>query len=307
MAKNEGFVGDHLRLRGAPAAAATFSQLLLAEDDDDDDENNNGVAVAVGLDVDQTTSFNYTSSVFSSEKPPKMLCFGNYHQKHHQGDQLVYPSITENNITNTNTTTPQKSGVTCSDSSSASSGNNNYNRCVTLSVNTLSKPDKKRNGLGQESAQCGSTITTAVVATQRTSKRTKTANPTPAGHAKRKEKLGERITTLQQLVSPFGKTDTASVLHEAMGYIKFLQDQVQVLCSPYLQRLPSSSQHHLPKLESGENGGGEAARKDLRSIGLCLVPVDCTVHVANNNGADFWSPAAMGNNVCSPSTKHSEY
>lgn len=307
MAKNEGFVGDHLRLRGAPAAAATFSQLLLAEDDDDDDENNNGVAVAVGLDVDQTTSFNYTSSVFSSEKPPKMLCFGNYHQKHHQGDQLVYPSITENNITNTNTTTPQKSGVTCSDSSSASSGNNNNNRCVTLSVNTLSKPDKKRNGLGQESAQCGSTITTAVVATQRTSKRTKTANPTPAGHAKRKEKLGERITTLQQLVSPFGKTDTASVLHEAMGYIKFLQDQVQVLCSPYLQRLPSSSQHHLPKLESGENGGGEAARKDLRSIGLCLVPVDCTVHVANNNGADFWSPAAMGNNVCSPSTKHSEY
>lgn len=307
MAKNEGFVGDHVRLRGAPAAAATFSQLLLAEDDDDDDENNNGVAVAVGLDVDQTTSFNYTSSVFSSEKPPKMLCFGNYHQKHHQGDQLVYPSITENNITNTNTTTPQKSGVTCSDSSSASSGNNNSNRCVTLSVNTLSKPDKKRNGLGQESAQCGSTITTAVVATQRTSKRTKTANPTPAGHAKRKEKLGERITTLQQLVSPFGKTDTASVLHEAMGYIKFLQDQVQVLCSPYLQRLPSSSQHHLPKLESGENGGGEAARKDLRSIGLCLVPVDCTVHVANNNGADFWSPAAMGNNVFSPSTKHSEY
>ncbi|KAL4615317.1 hypothetical protein ACB092_07G115100 [Castanea dentata] len=295
MAKNEGFVGDHLRLRGEPAAA-TFSQLLLAEDDDDDDENNNGVAVAVGLDVDQT-SFNYSSSVFSSEKPPKMLCFGNYHQKHHQGDQLVYPLITENNITNTNTTTPQKSGVTCSDSSSASSGNNNNNSCVTLSVNTLSKPD--RNGLGQESAQSGSTITTAAVATQRTSKRTKTANPTPAGHAKRKEKLGERITTLQQLVSPFGKTDTASVLHEAMGYIRFLQDQVQVLSSPYLQRLPSSSQLHLPKL-GGVNGGGEATRKDLRSIGLCLVPVDCTVHVANNNGADFWSPAAMGNNVFSP-------
>lgn len=140
MAKNEGFVGDHLRLRRAPAAA-TFSQLLLAEDDDDDDENNNGVAVAVGLAVDQTTSFNYSSSLFSSEKPPKMLCFGNYHQKHHQGDQLVYPPITENNITNTNTTTPQKSGVTCSDSSSASSGNNNNNICVTLSVNTLSKPD----------------------------------------------------------------------------------------------------------------------------------------------------------------------
>jgi len=30
------------------------------------------------------------------------------------------------------------------------------------------------------------------------------------------------------------QTDAASVLHEAMGYIKFLQDQIQVLCSPYL-------------------------------------------------------------------------
>jgi hypothetical protein len=44
----------------------------------------------------------------------------------------------------------------------------------------------------------------------------------------RKEKLGDRITALQQLVSPFGKTDTASVLNEAVEYIKFLQEQVTV-------------------------------------------------------------------------------
>nr|GMC89885.1 transcription factor bHLH112-like [Ipomoea batatas] len=48
----------------------------------------------------------------------------------------------------------------------------------------------------------------------------------------RKEKLGDRVTALQQLVSPFGKTDTASVLHEAIEYIKFLHDQVNV-CSTF--------------------------------------------------------------------------
>eukprot|EP01018_Ginkgo_biloba_P015503 Gb_33415 [translate_table: standard] len=95
----------------------------------------------------------------------------------------------------------------------------------------------------------------------------------------RKEKLGERITALQQLVSPFGKTDTASVLLEAMGYIKFLQDQIQVLSTPYLKGIPSSQ----------NEGRGDQAKYDLRSRGLCLVPVSCTPHVANNNGADFWT------------------
>ncbi|XP_072956237.1 transcription factor bHLH68-like [Typha angustifolia] len=103
------------------------------------------------------------------------------------------------------------------------------------------------------------------------------AHGTAATTKVRKEKLGERIMALQQLVSPFGKTDTASVLHEALGYIRFLHDQVQVLSSPYLQRLPSSA--HLQ--------GGIV---DLRSRGLCLVPVSCTEHVANTNGADLWSP-----------------
>ncbi|GAV71843.1 hypothetical protein CFOL_v3_15332 [Cephalotus follicularis] len=131
------------------------------------------------------------------------------------------------------------------------------------------------------------------MATQITCKKTKAENSLTTGHAKvvRKEKLGERITALQQLVSPFGKTDTASVLHEAMGYIRFLHYQVQVLCSPYMQ--------HAPVTEGGEKGVG--SRAVLRSRGLCLVPVACTAHVANSNGADFWAPV-MGHHVSSSSS-----
>ncbi|XP_058202366.1 transcription factor bHLH153-like isoform X2 [Rhododendron vialii] len=56
-----------------------------------------------------------------------------------------------------------------------------------------------------------------------------------------KEKLGEKIAALQQLVSPYGKTDTASVLLEAMEYITFLHEQVTVLSAPYLQSIPTAN------------------------------------------------------------------
>ncbi|KAG6544613.1 hypothetical protein Mapa_013918 [Marchantia paleacea] len=118
----------------------------------------------------------------------------------------------------------------------------------------------------------------------------------------RKEKLGERITALQQLVSPFGKTDTASVLLEAIGYIKFLQEQVQVLSTPYMKsNVGPSSMHHDNPHDVSKMGWASSkvksqddARQDLRSRGLCLVPVSCTLQVANDNGADFWTPAIGG-------------
>ncbi|KAL6498406.1 hypothetical protein OROHE_026674 [Orobanche hederae] len=56
--------------------------------------------------------------------------------------------------------------------------------------------------------------------------------------------MGDRITALQQLVSPFGKTDTASVLSEAIAYIHFLHEQVSVLSNPYLKN-EAPIQHHL--------------------------------------------------------------
>ncbi|KAM0827771.1 hypothetical protein ACQ4PT_067978 [Festuca glaucescens] len=126
----------------------------------------------------------------------------------------------------------------------------------------------------------------------RSSDQRKAAAPAAATANKRprvrRERLGERILALQQLVSPFGKTDTASVLHEALGYIRFLHDQVQVLSSPYMQRPPPSA----PRAPEQPR-----APTDLRSRGLCLVPVACTDHVAGGrgNGADVWSTvAAMG-------------
>lgn len=115
-----------------------------------------------------------------------------------------------------------------------------------------------------------------------TVKRARIETPSPLPTFKvRKEKLGDRITALQQLVSPFGKTDTASVLHEAIEYIKFLHDQVNVLSTPYLKN--GSTPQHQQNVD-------KVKEEDLRSRGLCLVPISSTFPVATETSTDFWTP-----------------
>lgn len=81
---------------------------------------------------------------------------------------------------------------------------------------------------------------------------------------KRSQKLGDKITALQQLVSPYGKTDTASVLHEAATCIRHLHEQIQILTAPYPGISSSASQ---------QDTGDEEGVADLRRRGLCLAPL----------------------------------
>ncbi|XP_024008608.1 transcription factor bHLH110 isoform X2 [Eutrema salsugineum] len=99
----------------------------------------------------------------------------------------------------------------------------------------------------------------------------------------RKEKLGDRIAALQQLVSPFGKTDTASVLMEAIGYINFLQNQIETLSVPYM-RASRNRPGKASQLGSLPQEGDEEETRDLRSRGLCLVPLSCMTYVTGDGG-----------------------
>uniref|UniRef100_A0A1D1ZAU6 Transcription factor bHLH110 n=1 Tax=Anthurium amnicola TaxID=1678845 RepID=A0A1D1ZAU6_9ARAE len=103
----------------------------------------------------------------------------------------------------------------------------------------------------------------------------------------RKEKLGDRVAALQQLVAPFGKTDTASVLTEAVGYIKFLQEQVQTLSMPYLR---SSNKSKIRTAQEVSNEENDDIKHDLRSRGLCLVPLSYTSFFSSESGS-AWSPS----------------
>ncbi|KAL6553440.1 hypothetical protein OROGR_007282 [Orobanche gracilis] len=107
----------------------------------------------------------------------------------------------------------------------------------------------------------------------------------------RKEKMGDRITALQQLVSPFGKTDTASVLSEAIAYIHFLHEQVSVLSNPYLKN-GAPIQHHQNSNKS--NDSEWLPHQDLRNRGLCLVPASSTFPMTHETTVDFWTPTFGG-------------
>ncbi|KAG5549462.1 hypothetical protein RHGRI_014710 [Rhododendron griersonianum] len=171
--------------------------------------------------------------------------------------------------------------------------------CVTsLSSNMLDFSNKAdgRHPPPDRSSECNSTATGGAL------KKARVQPSSTQSFKVRKEKLGDRITALHQLVSPFGKTDTASVLLEAIGYIRFLQSHVEALSLPYLGNGPGNTrpQHSIQGEKNclfPEDPGqesGEEAKKDLRSRGLCLVPISCTMQVGSDNGADYWAPTFGG-------------
>lgn len=180
MAENENFDKEELAI----TRETSFSQLLLAEDNTSKGAEGNN------------SSFNFASSnsplyisssvTFSTgiEKIPKMLCFGDYPEKVNQ--ELVF--------SNNTTKACQRSRVTCSDScSSVSSANSIKTLCRSINVsiffiNIIGKVffgfnidcfkywQKKRDGSDQ--------LSNAVSQNQRTSKKTKTENPTSTIPAK---------------------------------------------------------------------------------------------------------------------------
>ncbi|KAL0425039.1 UNVERIFIED_CONTAM: Transcription factor [Sesamum radiatum] len=189
------------------------------------------------------------------------------------------------------------SPTSCITTLSSSNNNNILNFSDGKAAAAVAAPGKNVHQAHNQdhSSECNSTSTGGVSKKPRVQQ----SSAQPALKV-RKEKLGDRITALHQLVSPFGKTDTASVLSEAIGYIRFLQAQIEALSSPYMRNgSGSSTVHHQHSM--GMEGRGPSKQdsqtsrgvKDLRSRGLCLVPISCTQNVENEGGAtDYWAPAA---------------
>ncbi|EEF40796.1 transcription factor bHLH110 [Ricinus communis] len=105
----------------------------------------------------------------------------------------------------------------------------------------------------------------------------------PPSKVIKKEKIREKIATLQRLVAPYGKTDTASVLTDTIGYIQFLHDQVKTLSVPYMRPRQSKLTRTVKESLSKEDGKGQPKR-DLLSRGLYLVPTPYASFIDSYNG-----------------------
>lgn len=160
---------------------------------------------------------------------------------------------------------------------------------MSSSTNSIHKASLFSNGAAETKRGC--TLMESKVSQSQTalkkSRSSSESRPSCPPFKVRKEKLGDRIAALQQLVAPFGKTDTASVLMEAIGYIKFLQGQVETLSVPYMK----SSQNQNNRVMQGGSAKGDTKgepKQDLRSRGLCLVPLSCMSYIAGDGSTEVW-------------------
>ncbi|XP_075494488.1 uncharacterized protein LOC142532061 isoform X1 [Primulina tabacum] len=182
-------------------------------------------------------------------------------------------------------------------SSPASCTTNMSHSLLNFSVekSTVTAVERKNHLHNQEhSSECNSIGNGGVPKKARVQR----SSPQPALKV-RKEKLGDRITALHQIVSPFGKTDTASVLTEAIRHIRFLQAQIEALSGPYMRYASAdTAQYSFQERNSffheehgKDSNGARRVAKDLRSRGLCLVPISYTQHMGNDiKGVDYWAP-----------------
>ncbi|XP_042041094.1 transcription factor bHLH123-like isoform X2 [Salvia splendens] len=96
------------------------------------------------------------------------------------------------------------------------------------------------------------------------------------------KKIGDRIAALHRLVAPFGKTDAASVLTEALGYIQFLHHQIQTLSMSCIKQSQSNHLQCFQRVSKGKECW-DAKQVDLQSRGLSLVPISVAAYVSSSS------------------------
>ncbi|KAJ4874070.1 Transcription factor bHLH69 [Raphanus sativus] len=165
----------------------------------------------------------------------------------------------------------------------------------------------KQSHTPTQSQATASTTTGGTGATPQTkpkvrARRGQATDPHSIAERLRRERIAERMKSLQELVPNGNKTDKASMLDEIIDYVKFLQLQVKVLSMSRLGGAASvSSQISEDAGGSQENTSGEnqtaakmtehqvaklmeedmgSAMQYLQGKGLCLMPISLATTIS---------------------------
>ncbi|KAH7860257.1 hypothetical protein Vadar_011262 [Vaccinium darrowii] len=121
------------------------------------------------------------------------------------------------------------------------------------------------------------------------SKRSRSEAPAPLPPFK-EEKMGDKSQLSNNWFHLLERLILLQCSLKAIEYIKFLHEQVNVLSTPYMKSGASMQLQQNP----GKSKEDEGPKQDLRSRGLCLVPVSSTFPVAHESPVDFWTPTFGG-------------
>ncbi|KAF8110816.1 hypothetical protein N665_0078s0010 [Sinapis alba] len=158
-----------------------------------------------------------------------------------------------------------------------------------------------------QSQATASTTTGGTTATPQTkpkvrARRGQATDPHSIAERLRRERIAERMKSLQELVPNGNKTDKASMLDEIIDYVKFLQLQVKVLSMSRLggaasvssqisedaggsqentsaenQTAAKMTEHQVAKLMEEDMG---SAMQYLQGKGLCLMPISLATTIS---------------------------
>ncbi|CAH8358732.1 unnamed protein product [Eruca vesicaria subsp. sativa] len=194
---------------------------------------------------------------------------------------------------------------------------------------------QESGGLSQDGLQGQGTVSTtsAPVARQKPrvrARRGQATDPHSIAERLRRERIAERMKSLQELVPNTNKTDKASMLDEIIEYVRFLQLQVKVLSVSRLggaraagpgNGLTSELGGRLNALSgpsNGTNGNGTgSSNENLRSTeqrvaklmeedmgsamqylqgkGLCLMPISLATAISSSSTTSNHSRGALFN------------
>ncbi|XP_010432917.1 PREDICTED: transcription factor bHLH69-like [Camelina sativa] len=186
----------------------------------------------------------------------------------------------------------------------------NHNDALFNGFSTGSLPFQLPQGSGgqTQSPATASTTTGGTTAPTQTkpkvrARRGQATDPHSIAERLRRERIAERMKSLQELVPNGNKTDKASMLDEIIDYVKFLQLQVKVLSMSRLGGAASVSSQisedaggsHENTSSSGENQTAKmtehqvaklmeedmgSAMQYLQGKGLCLMPISLATTIS---------------------------